>query len=481
MASLKEQSMKATGWNFVKIMVGQLQSFIVSLFLARLLVPEDFGTVGLALVFANFVEMFVDFGFSNAIVQKQNVTQTQLSTIFWLNFMIGLLLSSIMFSFSKFIAVFFNIPILTDIVKVYSITFIIKALSAVPGAIFQKDLDFKKPVLISLVSSSITSIFGIFLAYWGYGIWSLVFSQISNWILSTILLWYFVNWKPSFIFKIAEIRELWSFGYKYSLAGVIDNFFWKLDTLVIGRVFSPSVLGLFYRAQSLNNLVIKFAFSSISNVVLSAFSKMQKDIDMLRVNMNKLMHLVAFTTFFFAGLVYLSAEQIIIILFTEKWIDAVPFFKIFSLFALYYTMPNIINSAINSIGKSDKVLKIQIVSKLLLLIFIPIGLYYGIHAYIYATLLAGSIGLIYAMYVVSICIGIEFKSQLLLVLKYLSVYFLLIFSLDYIQITNRYLHIVVLSFVYIFLYCIFNKIIKNKGVEYSYNILHDIVMKIRKR
>lgn len=254
-----------------------------------------------------------------------------------------------------------------------------------------------------------------------------------------------------------------------------------MDTLVIGRVFSPSVLGLFYRAQSLNNLVIKFAFSSISNVVLSAFSKMQKDIDMLRVNMNKLMHLVAFTTFFFAGLVYLSAEQIIIILFTEKWIDAVPFFKIFSLFALYYTMPNIINSAINSIGKSDKVLKIQIVSKLLLLIFIPIGLYYGIHAYIYATLLAGSIGLIYAMYVVSICIGIEFKSQLLLVLKYLSVYFLLIFSLDYIQITNRYLHIVVLSFVYIFLYCIFNKIIKNEGVEYSYNILHDIVMKIRKR
>lgn len=480
MSSLKEQSIKATSWNFVKIMVGQLQSFIVSLFLARLLTPEDFGTVGLALVFANFVEMFVDFGFSNAIVQKQTVNQRQLSTVFWLNCIIGLFFSAIMFVCSEIIAVFFNTPILKNIVKVYSITFIIKALSAVPGAIFQKNLNLKKPVLIFLTSSLITSVLGIFLAYWGYGIWSLVISQVSNWILSTVLLWCFLNWTPSFIFNINEIKDLWKFGYKYSLAGIIDNFFWKLDTLVIGKVFSPSTLGLFYRAQSLNNLVIKFAFSSISNVVLSTFSKMKDDMHILRTSITKLMHLVSFTTCFFAGLVYLSAEQIIVILFTDKWLGAVPFFKIFSLFALCYTMPDIINSAINSVGKSGQTLKIQIVSKILLLLSIPIGLYYGITTYIFITLFAGSIGMIYGMYVLNINLDISFKSQLLLVLKSLSIYFLLIFTLDNIRIPNNYLHIVVQSLTYTFLYIFLNKISCSRGLEYSYNILRDILHKVRK-
>lgn len=475
MSSLKNKAVKATGWNFAKIMVGQLQSFVVSIFLARLLVPEDFGTVGLALVFANFVEMFVDFGFSNAIVQKQNVAQVQLSTIFWLNFIIGLVLSVVMFLCSGLIAVFFDTPILSSIVKVFSITFIIKALAAVPTAIFQKELSLKKPVVISLISSFLTSVLGIILAYSGFGIWSIVISQVSNWILSTILLWIVLDWRPSFVFQLHEIKDLWRFGYKYSLAGAIDNLFYRLDTLIIGKIFSPITLGLFYRGQSLNNLVIKFAFSSIANVVLSTFSKLKDNIEHLKDSMTKLMHLVTFTTCFFAGIMYLSSEQIIVILFTDKWIDAVPFFKIFSIFPFYYTLPNIIYSSINSIGKSGVVLKIQIVSKVLLMVSIPLGLYFGIYAYIYATLFAGSLGMIYSLYLSSKNIGVSFKSQLLLIFRYLIVYYPLIFSLDYIKISNNYCHIVVVSVIFSVLYVILNMLLKNDGLKYSHRILTDII------
>lgn len=479
--SLKYRSAKTVGWTFTKTMFGQLRSFVVSLFLARLLSPAEFGTIGMALVFAQFVELFVDFGFSRAIVQAKNVTKAQLSTIFWINIAIGVIFSVIMFFSASLIADFFKLTDLNSIVKVFSITFIIKALDAVPSALFEKDLNMKYPVRIEIISSSITGVLGICLAFAKFGVWSLVISQVTGWILSTSMLWVVSPWKPSFLFNLSSIASLWKFGYKYSLAGIIDNAFWKMDTLVIGKFFSVNVLGLFDRAKSLNNLTIKFSFGPIQPVLLSTFSQMNETRLVLLEKVQKMIHTIGFLTCLVSGATYVSSNQIVSILFSDKWLPCVPYFQIICLFSISYTLPNIYRPAIYATGQSGKVLKSEIIQKTLKLAAIGIGLPFGILGYIFATSLAELLGLISLNYFLGKNLNWGIRSQILTVARYYIPAVLLMIGVSQIDmcfgINNKFVQLILFSGIYVLLYLILNLILRNNGIILCQHLLRDIVHK----
>ncbi|REE27454.1 O-antigen/teichoic acid export membrane protein [Winogradskyella pacifica] len=480
--NLKQSTINAASWNFSNMLVGQVRTFIVSTILARLLMPEDFGLLGMAMVFASLTDSFVDFGFGNAVIQKQKVSRLQLSTVFWINMLMALFLGLAMYFSSPLVAAYFEMPKLEAITQLMSLTFLIKGLSTLQNALYKKELDFKTPFKIALFAGIVSGVLGIVLAYSGYGVYSLIYSQIAGWVMGTALIWCFSKWKPSFLFKISEVKDLWSFGYKYSLSIFIDSIFSRLDTLIIGKLFSAATLGLFYKAQSLNKLVVQYAFSSFSGVLFPSLSKLAHDKEKLREVLIRILHLVCFTTFLFSGLMFINAKSVIVILLTEKWLGSVPIFKILALFSFIYTIPTILNSPILSIGKSGAILKVEMYKKSLYLLAIPVAIYYGLYAYILTTVFAAIIGIVLNLGLVQKFFNYRIIDFFKLFLNYVLI-FLLLVAIDYflgnIQI-NYFISVIVKSLIYVTLYVFLNSLVfKTEGFKEFKNIIQGFLIKLK--
>lgn len=478
--NLKKSTIIAAIWNFSKILVSQLRNFIVSTILARLLMPEDFGLLGMAMVFASLTDSFVDFGFGNAIIQQKTVSKVQLSTVFWINMLMAVFLGFLMYSTAPFLANYFIMVKLKDITQLMSLSFLIKGLSTLQNALYKKELNYKTPFKIDIVAGFFSGVLGVCLACSGYGVYSLIYSQIVGWVISTILIWTFSTWKPSFIFDAKQVTELWRFGYKYSLSIFLDSFFSRLDTIIIGKLFSATTLGFFYKAQSLNKLVVQYAFTSFSGVLFPSLSKLSGNKIKLTEVLLRISHLVCFTTFLFSGLMFINAEQVIIILFTDKWLGSLPIFKVLGVFSFIFTIPTILNAPILSIGKSNAILKVEIIKKSLYLVAIPIAYFYGLYPYIIATTTAAVLG-----------IGVNlallnkfFEVRIINFLKVFGTYFIpflvLIGFHHFLGTTNlnNFVHIILYSTVYIFLYFFINiKLLKSSGYDEFYSILATILKK----
>lgn len=429
--------------------------------------PEDFGLLGMAMVFASLTDSFVDFGFGNAVIQKQRVNRVQLSTVFWINMLMALVLGILMYVSAPLIASYFEMPKLEPITRLMSLTFLIKGLTTLQNALFRKKLDYKTPFKIEVAAGIFSGALGIYLAYTGFGVYSLIFSQISGWIVGTLLIWYFSTWKPAFLFDINQIKELWSFGYKYSLSIFIDSMFSRMDTLVIGKIFSASILGLFYKAKSLNKLVVQYAFSSFSGVLFPSLSKLGGDTEKLKNTLKKILHIVCFTTFLFSGLMFINAKAVIILLFTEKWVGSVSLFKILGLFSFIYTIPTVLVSPINAIGKSGANLRIEIAKKALYLFAIPIAIYSGLNGYIFATCIAALIGMHLNAYAVQKYLNLSIINQQKIVFRYMLPFIFLI-AIDAIvdfNLANNILSILSKTVVYVILYFLYHYIFKSSGLQ----------------
>jgi O-antigen/teichoic acid export membrane protein len=445
--------------------------------------PEDFGLLGMAMVFASLTDSFVDFGFGNAVIQKQEVNKLQLSTVFWINMLMASVLGVAMYFSAPLVAVFFEMPKLEPITKLMSLTFLIKGLSTLQNALFKKELDFKTPFKIGLISGIISGVLGIVLAYSGYGVYSLIYSQIAGWVIGTLLIWYFSSWKPSFLFSLKEVKSLWSFGYKYSLSIFIDSLFSRLDTIIIGKLFSAATLGLFYKAKSLNKLVVQYAFTSFSGVLFPSLSKLAHDKEKLREVLIRILHLVCFTTFLFSGLMFVNAESVIVLLLTEKWIDSVPIFQILGVFSFVFTIPTVLVAPINAIGNSGDNLKVEILKKILYIFAIPIAFYYGLYAYILATSIAAVVGLQINGLMVSKRLSYSLFDQQKVILKYLFPFLTLIaldYFLDFTFAENHFINVIGKSLLYLIIYLGYNIIVKTEGLNDFYDtFLKKVLKKIK--
>lgn len=417
-SELKKKGLKSSAWNFCNLLVNQVRNFIVSLVLARLLTPADFGLVSMSMVLNAILDYFVDFGFSSAIIRKKEINESETSTIFWLNLMIGGICTILVFSCAPVFSWFYEMPQLEKVVHVTSWSFLISAFGTLQTALFQRALNFRTPFIARLISGITSGILGITLALCGFGVWALVFSNLTGWFLYSISIWITSTWRPQFIFKPTCVTDMISFGWKMTLSTLVNRIFRQIDTLIIGKLYSAATLGLFNRAKSLNNLVIDYSFSSIRSVMLPSLSKLQDSHEALRYSALKLLHTISFLTFLFSGLMYICADDLIILLYGNQWVGAIEIFQILGLFSITLCLPVVFDTIMTVVNRMNMYLWSSILRNSLLLFAIPVGIFYGFMEYLWAVSAIGVLKLISYLFTTRYSIGLPIRSQVASIVSY---------------------------------------------------------------
>lgn len=479
---LKKEGLKGSAWNFLNMAVNQTRNFIVSLVLARLLMPSDFGLISMALVLNTILDSIVDFGLGNAVIRKEKITETELSTVFWINILLGGFCTLTVFLSAPLFEYFFEMPQLGNIVRITSFSFLISSFGTLQTALFQKKLNFKAPFIAKLISGLISGIGGIILALLDFGVWALVFSNTAGWLFNSTILWIISSWHPKMLFQPSQVKELWNFGWKMTLTTIINRVFRQLDTFIIGKLYSAASLGLFNRAKSLNNLVIECSFSAIRSTMLPTFSKLQNDVELLRNSIIKLIHVISFLTFLFAGIMYMCADDLIIILYGNKWEGAIEIFKILGLFSITICLPVVYDAIISVVNRMSLYLWIGIIRNMILLIAIPFGIIYGFHAYIWSVSIASGINLIPYFFAANTCIQLPVASQIYTIVRYVApfIFAILLWQIIDYSSRNHFIDIFLKSIYFLCTYVGYNMWAKNNGYVICQTLIKNTVAKNKK-
>jgi len=362
-------------WKYLERSGSQVISFIVSIVLARLLAPDDFGLLALVMVFIALSDVFVQSGLKSALVQKKEANNLDFSTVFWLSLTLAVIVYAILFFSAPLIANFYKNANLTPVVRVLGITLFFGALASVQEAYIQKHFLFKKLFFRSFAVIIPSGVFGISLAYSGFGIWALVWQQLTNSFLMCIFMLFMVPWKPTFEFSIASAKKLFNFGYKLLFSVLLNTAYNNLTNLLIGKFFSPAMLGFYNRGEQFPKLVVNNVNESISAVLFPALANVQDNIKLFRQRMRMCIKCSCFAIFPLMALLASSAKPTVEFVLGEKWLPCVIFLQVYCFIFAIWPLHTTNLTAINSLGRSDIFLK-QTIAKLILGVFaIIIALY----------------------------------------------------------------------------------------------------------
>ena len=376
--SLKQKTANGVLWSAIEQFSVQIIQFVLGLIMARILSPQDYGLVGMILVFTSIAETFVNSGFSNALIRKQNKTEVDYSTAFYFNIVVGLVAYFILFFLSPFIARFYNEPLLESLTKAISINVFINSLGIVQRARYSIKVDFKTQAKATTTSVLISGIIGIWMAYNGYGVWAIVWQSVIRNALNVLLLWIFAKWLPLLQFSWQSFREMWSFGYKLLLSGLLGTIYNNVYQLIIGKVFSAQDLGNYTRAKQFAAFPSSNITGIIGRVTYPILSSIQDDDVRLEHVYRKYLRLSAFIVFpLMVGLAALT-EPLIIYILTDKWSAAIILLQIICFSMMWYPIHAINLNLLQVKGRSDLFLKLEIIKKLMgvtiLCITVPMGL-----------------------------------------------------------------------------------------------------------
>lgn len=367
-----KKGVNALVWDMTNLFSNQVLKFVLSVYLARLLEPKDFGVVGMAMVFINFANLLAGFGLGASIINKKEPTLKELSSIFYLNLFIGIIFSVAGILGSPYIGTFYNNKLIGEVFQVLSIVILLKSLVIVQNALLYKDINFKTISIIQIVVNVLTAILGVTLAYLGYGVWSLVIMNVSREVLYAITIWLYSKWRPLLFFKLGLIKSYILYGKDIFLSGLITNFSSKLDTLLIGKYTNATQLGYYTRSRSFQVMINNFTGRSLGKVLFPIISK-EKDPDRINTIYWSVFIKTIMIVFLLIGILYSIGDELFILLFTRKWENSIPIFKILILASFYMPLEAIFKSYIKGIGKSMILLKTDTIKAVLLLLtFIPI-------------------------------------------------------------------------------------------------------------
>ena len=362
-------------WKYLERSGTQATQFIISIILARLLAPEDFGVLALVLVFIAFANVFVQSGFKTSLVQKKDSSNLDFSTVFWLSLVIAIVVYATLFFTAPLIANFYKNDNLIPIVRVLGITLFFGVLNSVQEAYIQKHFLFKKLFFRSLAVAIPSGIFGVLLAYSGFGIWALVWYQLINIFLMCVFMLFMIPWKPAFEFSFASAKKLFNFGYKLLLSALLDTGYNNLTNLLIGKFFSPATLGFYNRGEQFPKLIVANVNESINAVLFPVLANVQDDIEQFKQKMRKCIKISCFAIFPLMALLASSATPTVEFVLGEKWTSCVIFLQISCFIFALWPLHTANLAAINSLGRSDIFLKLEIVKKIMGVSAIIIALY----------------------------------------------------------------------------------------------------------
>ena len=384
--SLKDKTVKGIGWSAVENVTRLGVTFVVSIVLARLLSPEEYGLIGILTIFIAIFNAIVDSGFTNALIRKQDATDTDYSTVFYTNLVLSIILAAALFCCAKPIAVFFERLELVSLTQVMSSVVVINALAIVQRARTIKAIDFKTQTKITFISSIGSGVIGIGMAYMGYGVWALVGQQISNQLLSTIFFWIYNKWMPKLVFSWASFKEMWAFGSKLLASGLIDTAWKEVYQVVIGKCYSPATLGLYTRAKQFADLCSSNLTSVVQRVSYPILSSIQDDRVRLKGAYQRVIKTTMLPTFVLMLGMAACAESMIQVLIGEQWLGCVPLLQIICSFKMLYPLHALNLNMLQVQGRSDLFLKLEIIKKIINIGPLLLGIFVDIYL-----MLAGSL------------------------------------------------------------------------------------------
>jgi teichuronic acid exporter len=411
--------MAALFWSAAERLGLQAVSFLISIVLARLLLPEQYGLIGMLVFFMAVSQSILDSGFGAALIQKKEATPVDESSIFLFNIFVGVLLAGLLSLAAPLIADFFNQPILIPLTRVMSLNIVINSFALIQSTLVIKSLNFKTQIKVSLTATVLSGIVGISMAYSGYGVWSLVVQSLANSFMRAVLFWIFSSWRPALVFRFDSLKQMFPFGSRMLLSGLLDTFFQNLYQVFIGRMFSPADLGYFVRARSMETMVVQATSGTLSRVMFPAMSAIQDDIARLKQAYRKTISFSVFVNFPLMLGLMVAARPIILLLLTEKWAMSIPYFQVMCLIGMLYPLDLLNLNILKVKGRSDLFFKVEIIKKMLIAAAIFITYRYGIMAMLYGNLATALIGYGLNSYYSNRLIGYPAKEQIRDVLPYL--------------------------------------------------------------
>ena len=389
--SLKNKTIKGVGWSAADAFLGQGVTFVVGLVLARLLSPDEYGLIGICLIFTTVLNGIVDSGFSNALIRKKEVTDEDYNTMFITNMVISMVLYIILFICAPLVSDFFHRVELTALVRITGLVLFFNALSITQVTILTKKIDFKTKTKASFVSAIVSGVIGIVMAFIGYGVWALVAQQLSKQLFYTICLWFLNKWCPKFTFYKKSFKYMWGFGWKLLASGILNNVWNQLYQVVIGRFYSPATLGQYTRAQEYAGLCSQNLTTIVQRVTFPVLSELQDDKKKLLVSYRKLVKVSMFVTVICMFALGAMAEPMIFSLIGSQWHQAATFLPFICITMSLYPLHAINLNMLQVQGRSDLFLYLEIVKKINSLIPIFIGVFVGVYWMLCASIFTGFI------------------------------------------------------------------------------------------
>lgn len=410
---LRKKTLRGVSWSFIDNIASSGIIFLVGLILARILSPEEFGLIGMITIFIAVSNSIIDSGFSSALIRKNNIQNRDYTTVFLTNLAVSILLYSLLYISAPIISRFYNVVALISITRAIGLVLIFNAFGIVQRTILVKEIDFKTQAKVSVLASVGSGVIGIIMALNEFGVWSLVMQQLSRQFLSSLFLWVFSKWTPKWEFSIQSFTELFGFGSKLMLSGIISTTFQHIYYLIIGKFYNSYLLGQYTRAEQFKNIFSQNLTSIIQRVSYPALSSIQDQAERLRNAYKKIIKISMLVTFACMLGMAAIAKPLIFILIGEKWEIAVIYLQIMCFAGMLYPLHAINLNMLQVKGRSDLFLKLEIYKKLLILLPVSLGIVFGIEYLLIGSVFNSFISYLLNSYYSGIMINYSSKQQLI--------------------------------------------------------------------
>jgi len=381
--SFKAKTIRGLLWSSLEQGGRQGIHVVITIILARLLLPEQFGLIGMLAIFLGVAQSFIDSGFASALIQREKATHVDECSIFYFNILIGILAAGLLCAVAPWIASFYEQPRLTSLTRVLSLKLIISAFGVVQISLLTKRLDFKTQLKIGVIATVLSGAVGVTMAVHGFGVWSLVAQSLGLSLVQTVLLWIFNTWRPGLVFSFTALREMFGFGSRLLVSGLLNRIFEDIHLLVIGKLFAVGDVGLFYQAKRLPQIVTQNVSGPVARVVFPAFATIQDDAVRLKHCMRKAVTVLSFANFPLMIGLAVVARSFVIVLLTDKWLPAVPYIQLMCVVGLLYPLHAINLNLLKAKGRSDLFLRLEVLKRILVVISIAVCYRWGITGLIY--------------------------------------------------------------------------------------------------
>lgn len=472
---LKQKAASGMVWTALQKYSTMFIHFISGIILARLLTPHDYGCIGMLSIFMVLAEAFIDGGFGSALIQKKKPTQEDYSTIFWWNMGMALLMYAILFVSAPAISRFYDIPLLCDVLRVQGLVLFIYAFNIVQRNQLKKKLNFKVLSIVTITTSIISLGVTIFMAYKGFGVWALVAQNLITAAIPAIVFWFFIKWRPIWTFSKQSFKELFSFGFYMFLTNILNTFGNQIQGLLIGKRYNPSTMGYYSKALGTEKLATQSISSVISQVTYPLYAEAQDNKEMLINMIKRLTMTISYITFPLVFILILTAKPIFILLYSDRWVNSVPYFQVLCLAGLASCLIAVNTQTIAAIGKSKTMFVWTVIKRTVGIAFVVIGLLtIGMKGLLVGVLLNTWFSFFVNIWLVSKHIGYKWTKQLvdLLPVGIASLIAALVsYGVGYLFNLSLYPDGIVKFFVYLIVYLGWSFIFKPEAYTYFLTII----------